>query len=260
MPALCQDVRLTEAGLVSVVNDNQVNKLVDFGAYSQRIAGANPSGVNKDSYTSSNTALQACPTTDGKWAAAATPLPPTPSPAFCDCMTDAAGCVLADSVPASKYGELFHMLCGITDCTDIITNSAEGKYGNYSMCEPRQQLNIILNKYYQEKGQDANACHFDGSAMSKVPSRTVDVCSAMTKNEKEVLEPSIEAVSPEATRTSSSTPCSCTCLCMGMDSVSASRSRGGTVIHMRVNVGIGSFQLGLYVTTAVVAGLGMVLL
>jgi len=251
---------LTSAGLVSVVNENQVNKLSEFGAYSQRIAGANPSGVKKDSYAITNTALQACPTTNSIWAAAATPLPPTPNPALCDCMTDAAGCVLSDSVPTSKYGELFHILCGLTDCGDIITNSVEGKYGNYSMCEPRQQLNIILNKYYEEKGLDTNACHFDGSAMSKVPSRTVDVCAAMAKEGEEVTEESIETVSPDPSHTSSSTPCSCTCLCMGMDVAGTSRSRGGAVTHLRVNVGIGSFQLALYILTAVVTGLGMVIL
>lgn len=241
-----------------MVNENQISKLADFGAYSQRIAGANPSGVKKDTYTSSNTVLQACPTANSIWQAAATPLPPTPNPALCDCMTDAAGCVLSDSVPTSKYGELFHMLCGLIGCGDIIANSVDGKYGNYSMCEPRQQLNIILNKYYEEKGSDVNACHFDGSAMTKVASRTVDECAATAK--EEIEEQSIETVSPEPSRTSSSTPCSCTCLCMGMDTASTSRSRGDTVTHLRVNVGIGSFQLALYILTAVVTGLGMVVL
>lgn len=148
---------LTGLGMVSVVDDNSVSKLADFGAYSQRIGSANPSGINKDSYTESNTALQACPTLDNKWGAAASPLPPTPQPDFCDCMTDVAGCVVADSLPTSSYGDLFNVLCGVTDCSDIASDSTAGEYGNYSMCEPRQQLNIMLNKYYEEKGSDSSA-------------------------------------------------------------------------------------------------------
>ena len=261
-PCLGSDTQLTEVGLVSVVND-QITKLWDFGAYSQRIGSANPTGIDKASYTSTNTALQACPTINSKWAAAATPLPPTPDPAFCDCMVDAAGCVLADSVPSSKYGELFQMICGITNCTDIVTNSMEGKYGNYSMCDPKQQLNIILNKYYLEKDMDSNSCHFDGSAMVKHPSRKIEDCKYLARKQKEkeeVPEETVDEVSPETTSTDSSTPCSCTCMCMGIDSASSPRSRGGVVEISRVDVGIGSFQLGIYVITAIITGLGMVLL
>lgn len=105
---------------------------------------------------------------------------------------------------------------------------------------------------------DTNACYFDGSAVVKFPSRTIENCKDMAK--KEDPEESDDAVSPEVTRTSSSPPCSCTCMCMGVDALSSPRSRGGVVKILRVNIGIGSFQLGVYVMTAIITGLGMVLL
>jgi hypothetical protein len=241
-----------------VVDDNSVSKLVDFGAYSRRMASAHPSGINKESYTPSHTALQECATMNSKWAAAASPLPPTPNPGLCDCVTDATGCMVADSVPSSEYGQLFELVCGMTDCGDIIANSTEGKYGDYSMCGPKQQLNIVLDKYYQEQGSDSSACHFDGAAVTKVASRSREDCNSVAETNNTFTMNGTETVSPEESETSSGAPCSCTCYCMGMDSLNSTRAFAGRAQNLFVAPG--SFQFALSVVIAIVTCFGLVLL
>ena len=247
---------LTVVGLVSVVGGDRVSKLADFDAYSRHIASASPSGIDKESYASTNTALQECPTVNSKWAAA-TPLPPTPDLGLCDCMTDAASCVVADSLPSSEYGELFGVVCGVVDCSNIATDSTEGKYGNYSMCEPRQQLNIILDKYYQEKGSEPSACDFGGSAITKKPSRSAGDCNVVT--EKKTTTNRTNTVSPKETDTSSGSPCSCTCKFMGMDSLDATRSLANSASNL-LSLGSQSLQFGLSLAIGIVAGFVLALL
>ena len=92
------------AGLVSVVDFNQIKKLADFGSYAQRIGGANPTGIGKAGYSPTNTALQTCPSVNDKWAASSA-LPPTPNAELCECLSQASYCVVPDSLPEFKYGQ-----------------------------------------------------------------------------------------------------------------------------------------------------------
>ena len=143
-----------------------------------------PTGVRKDSYSPSNTVLQQCPSLDDDWQAAATPLPPSPNKNLCECMEASLSCVLKPSVPDTKMDTLFGVVCGYGVCSGIEKKAADGYYGAYSICSPRQQLSHVFNRYYNEqvaKGHGSTACNFGGAATTKSPSKPSGACAALLK-------------------------------------------------------------------------------
>ncbi|KAL5046593.1 hypothetical protein BDW71DRAFT_207385 [Aspergillus fruticulosus] len=167
-------------GLVSVVDSTSVSTMADYKYYSSQINAVSPSGTNKASYTPTNTALQSCPAvTSGSWLAKATPLPPTPNTDLCSCMDKTNACVVDSSVDTDDYADLFSIVCGLTECTGISANGTTGSYGAYGMCQSKQQLNWVLNKYYSEQGSVASACDFDGSATTTATTAATGSCSSM---------------------------------------------------------------------------------
>lgn len=166
-------------GLVSVVDSTSVSKLADYTYYSSQINAVSATGTNKASYTPTNTALQSCPSvSSGTWLATASPLPPTPNTDLCSCMDAANACVVDSSVKAADYADLFSVVCGMTECTGVSANGTTGSYGAYGMCQPKQQLNWALNKYYSEQGV-ASACDFSGSASTTSTTEPTGTCSSM---------------------------------------------------------------------------------
>ncbi|KAJ0421482.1 Glucanosyltransferase-domain-containing protein [Aspergillus carlsbadensis] len=166
-------------GLVSIVDSTSVSTMADYKYYSSQINSVSPSGTNKASYTPTNTALQTCPSvSSGAWLAKASPLPPTPNSSLCSCMDASNACVVDSSVSSSDYADLFSVVCGLTDCTGVTANATTGNYGAYGMCQPKQQLNWALNKYYSEQGV-ASACDFSGSAATTSTASATGSCSSM---------------------------------------------------------------------------------
>jgi hypothetical protein len=105
----------------------------------------NPTGVQMDSFTPTNTAIQDCPTEGTAWRASSI-LPPTPNQELCSCMLESLGCVAKDSVDESDYGDLFSFICGgDVDCTGINGNGTTGEYGAFSMCNPSERLSWAMN-------------------------------------------------------------------------------------------------------------------
>ncbi|RAL08729.1 glycoside hydrolase family 72 protein [Aspergillus homomorphus CBS 101889] len=235
-------------GLVSAIDSTSVSKLKDFTYYSEQIQSATPTGTNKASYTPTNTALQSCPTVGSKWQAKASPLPPTPNSELCSCMNAAAGCVVKDSVSSTKYATLFSEVCGYISCTGVFHNGTTGSYGDFGMCEPKQQLNWALNRYWESQNKGVSACSFGGYATTTAAT-TASTCSAMLS---EAGTAGTGSVSSTATATGDSSSSSST-------SSSDSSSSAGHITGSAM-VGVGSLQLGAYVVTAVAAGLGMILL
>lgn len=220
--------------------------MADYKYYSSEIASVNPTGTNKASYTPTNTALQSCPTNGTSWHANPTPLPPTPDQNLCDCIEDASGCVVSDSVSTEKYGDFFDVVCGSTDCSGTKANGTLGEYGAYSMCDLKQKLAFVLNKYYTEQGKAAaTACRFKGSATTKATTSPTGICSAQID---EAGKAGTGSVSTEATATAHSS------------SSSTKWSSGGAPFGMHPSVTVGAFQVGAYMAMAILSGLGMVLL
>lgn len=93
-------------------------------------------------------------------------------------MDAANACVVDSSVKATDYADLFSVVCGMTECTGVSANGTTGSYGAYGMCQPKQQLNWALNKYYSEQGA-ASACDFSGSASTTSTTQPTGTCSSM---------------------------------------------------------------------------------
>ncbi|KAI9927262.1 hypothetical protein ASPWEDRAFT_121651 [Aspergillus wentii DTO 134E9] len=236
-------------GLVSVVDSTSVSKMEDFTSYSNHIATATPSGTNKASYTPTNTALQTCPAVNtASWQAKATPLPPTPNKELCTCMNDAAGCVVSDSVDSSDYGDLFSLICGYTSCDGISANATTGEYGAYSMCQSKQQLNFLLNKYWEAQDKSASACSFGGSATTTATTKATGSCSSLM-GEAGTAGTGTVTSKPTASGDSGE-----------VSSSTSSTSSGSAAMTGSMAVHVGSFQLSAYIATAVLAGIGMIAL
>ena len=234
-------------GLVSVVDSTSVSTMADFKYYSSEIASVNPTGTNKASYTPTNTALRSCPTVGSKWSAKASPLPPSADVNLCECMYDAAGCVVSDSLSTSKYAKLFSTVCGYTDCSGLTANATTGEYGAYGMCSTKQQLAFALNKYYVEQDRAATACNFASSATTKATTAASGTCSAQMK---EAGTAGTGTVTTEATATADTSS--------GSSSTSTSSSGAASGIHSSAS--FGSLQVAIYAGTALLAGVGMIAL
>lgn len=233
---------------MSVVDSSSVSKLADFTSYSAHIASATPSGTNKGSYTPTNTALQSCPSVGTAWEATATPLPPTPNTGLCNCMSAAAKCVVKDSIDTSNYSDLFGVVCGYTDCSGVTANGTTGSYGAYSMCDAKDQLNFIINHYYEKQGQQASACDFGGSATTTATTEPTGTCNALMS---QAGSAGTGTVTSQPTGGAGGAGASGT----------ASSSQGVAVPGVVVgSVGFGQMQFGAYVVSAVMAALGMLLL
>lgn len=147
-------------GLVSV-DGNSVSTLGDFSNYVNQIKSISPSLAKA---SSASTSTLSCPgNSDSTWTAA-TNLPPTPDKDVCDCLSDSLTCQVDSSVDEEKYGDLFGVVCGEVDCSDISANGTTGVYGAFSFCSDKDKLSYVLNKYYEENDKSESACDFDGSA------------------------------------------------------------------------------------------------
>ncbi|KAG7191557.1 1,3-beta-glucanosyltransferase gas1 [Scheffersomyces spartinae] len=148
-------------GLVSV-KGNSVSTLGDFSNYVKEIKSVTPSLAKASSGGSSSTL--SCPgNSDSTWTAA-TNLPPTPEKDVCDCLAGTLTCQVDSSVSKKDYGDLFGIVCGKIDCSDISGNGTTGVYGAFSFCSDKDKLSYVLNKYYEENDKAKSACAFDGSA------------------------------------------------------------------------------------------------
>ncbi|GME71833.1 unnamed protein product [[Candida] boidinii] len=148
-------------GLVTIEN-NEVSTLADFDNLKSELANIDPTYATMSDASASATELS-CPTGNANWKVSNN-LPPTPDKQVCLCLESSLDCVVADDIDEEDYGDLFGVLCGLIDCSDISVDSVNGTYGAFSYCSPKEKLSYLLNKYYEENGSNNSACDFDGSA------------------------------------------------------------------------------------------------
>lgn len=232
-------------GLVSVVDSTSVSTMTDFKYYSSEIASVNPTGTNKASYTPTNTVLQSCPTVGSSWQAKFSPLPPAPDANLCECIYEGSACVASSSLSSSEMGSLLSTVCGYTDCGGVSANATTGEYGAYSMCEIKYKLAFVLNKYYNEQSKDSSACDFSSSATTKATTAATGTCSSQIK---EAGTAGTGTVTTEATATA------------GLSSSSSTASSAGTPVIIHSSVTVGYFQISVYMATALLTGVGMIVL
>ncbi|OAL38787.1 hypothetical protein AYO20_01993 [Fonsecaea nubica] len=249
-------------GLVTVSGDS-VSTLADFNALSTQIAQIDPTGVNANDYTPTNTAAASCPSVGDDWQASSS-LPPTPNQELCECMFNALTC-RPNNVPTDEIGDLFGVVCGLADgvCDGIAANATTGDYGAYSMCNAEQQLGWALNTYYEQQaaqGNGASACDFSGSASTASPTSPSGNCATLISQAGNGGTGTVTSA-PSGTGGSGSSS--------GSGSGSSSGSGGSSSGSGSANAGIhgistpshvGVMQLVVYLTIAFVSGAGMILL
>ena len=240
---------------MSVGSDNKATTLKDFDNLSSQIAKVNPTGPNSASYTPSNNP-QACPTTS-TWQAS-TDLPPTPNEAICNCMMSNLKCVAKSSLSGDDIKKAFDYICGsniggTNNCQGINSNGSTGVYGAYSMCNGTERLSWAYNQYYlnqtsNNSGND-NACDFSGSAQTQ-SAKPASSCSSI-----------ISQAGAQGTGTVTNAPAATGISGSGNGNGGGSSTSKAAAIVLTVPAfDLGILKLAAYVTSAMLVGVGMVLL
>ncbi|KAF7198092.1 1,3-beta-glucanosyltransferase [Pseudocercospora fuligena] len=166
-------------GLVTV-DGNSVTTNDDFDNLKSQLGKISPTGVNSASYSPTNSPAS-CPSGGSDWNAKATPLPPSPNKQLCSCMYTSLGCVVAGNTDTDNYGDLFGTVCGLGDdvCAGITANASTGSYGAYSMCNSTEQLAFAFNQYYLSQNSAADACDFNGAAVTKSATSASGTCETL---------------------------------------------------------------------------------
>jgi hypothetical protein len=184
-------------GLVSI-DGTKASTMKNYDALATVIAKVDPSGVDADSYTPTNSP-QACPDITDTWHVTGDALPPTPDNDLCECMYKSLGCVPAAKLDSEDYGDIFGYICGLEGnlCAGINGNPETGIYGAYGMCTAAQKLGFVLDTYYRSANQAASACDFDGQAVTQ-RSNAPDTCSAALASASSVNAIAATATAPVA--------------------------------------------------------------
>ncbi|KAK3677393.1 hypothetical protein LTR78_002931 [Recurvomyces mirabilis] len=239
-------------GLVSV-SGNTVTTNQDFDNLKQQLSNVTVSGVAMASYSPTNSAA-ACPSQDAKWAAAATPLPPSPNQQLCSCMYNSLGCVVASGASADAYGTLFGQVCGYggSICAGISHNASTGTYGAYGMCNSTEQLAYAFNQYYVGQSAVASACSFGGSATTKPTSSAAGACQTLL-NQAGTAGTGTVTSQPSGTGAAGGSSGS-----SGSGSASSSKAAAGMIGVPSMETGL--LPMAFIVTMAAVSGMGMIFL
>ena len=241
------------SGLITLGSDNKVTKLPDYSALSSQIAKVTPTGPNSASYSPTNSP-QGCPTTDSQWQAV-TQLPPTPNTASCDCMYSNLTCVAKSDLSDSKIQSQFGFICDPSlgnNCGGVTANASTGAYGTWSMCNATQRLSWAFNEYYLNQTatntKNTDPCDFSGTAQ-KVSPKPANSCKSVLSQAGAAATGSI---------TNAPTPTGGSGGSGGSGSSSSSKGAAGVVGVPAFD--LTSLKLGAYVCTAVLLGMGMMLL
>lgn len=172
-------------GLVSIDSLGSASTLGDFNNLKSQLQSVSFSAesINPSATSTGTSNVTSCPAVDGGWLAN-TALPPTPDNNICKCMQNSLSCVIKDSVDSEDYGDLFGYICGPdggVDCGGISGNATSGKYGAYSGCNAKAQLDFVANLYYKKNGGDASACDFNGSGTTQSASTGSACASVISK-------------------------------------------------------------------------------
>jgi 1,3-beta-glucanosyltransferase GAS1 len=168
-------------------------------------------------------------------------------------MMSSLSCTAKANIDSTAISEQFSYVCGqdAAACAGIVANATTGIYGAYSMCTAQQKLSFAFNQYYILQKKASTACDFGGLAQTQTAS-TASECAAL-----------VSAAGTAGTATVTAVPTAASAVGTGSSSGSASSASSsaaavGSVVIPRFQAGL--LSLGAYVTVAVMAGAGMVLL
>ena len=222
------------------------------------MASVSPSSTDINAYNPALT-TPSCPdvtsTGSAQWLATATPLPPTPNQALCQCEMNTLGCVSSSNDP-NTYGNDFNYICGSggSVCNGIAANGTTGQFGAYGMCSPQQQLSFVMNQYFKAHNSQASACSFNGHASTQAARSPSGSCQSLIQQAGTDGAGTV----PQPTGNSNSQGTSSGGSGGGAPGTSSSKAAAKAVSIPAFDTGI--LQLGVYIVGAVVTGAGMILL
>jgi len=149
-------------GLVNISADGtSVTTLTDFTNLKSQYTTATGSSLAMASYTPTVSLPVSCPASNASWPVS-TNLPPTPNSGECACIASQLTCVSTYTEGDSEIGTAIGEICGTSSsaCSSIAGNGTLGTYGDLSMCDPLQQLNIAMDVYYNAQSRVASACQW----------------------------------------------------------------------------------------------------
>lgn len=167
-------------GLVNISSDgSSVATLTDFNNLKSQYTTATGSSLAISSYTPSVSLPVSCPQSNASWPVA-TALPPTPNSGECDCVASSLTCISTYSLGDDAIGTAIGEICGTSAsaCASISGNGTTGTYGDLSMCNPLQQLNIAMDVYYNAQGRAATACQWSFATTTSVSGVTNSAAAA----------------------------------------------------------------------------------
>ncbi|KAH7032634.1 glycoside hydrolase family 72 protein [Microdochium trichocladiopsis] len=155
----------------------------NFKVLESQMKKIDPTVVQMDSYTPTNTP-QACPNVGTNWKVTGSALPPTPNADLCTCAYNAAKCRQADKLDVEDYGAIFDYICknDAAACAGIKADTETGVYGPYVMCNPKEQLAVVLDAYYANQKGRADACDFKGAAQLVSNPNAAPSCTAQLES------------------------------------------------------------------------------
>ncbi|KTW29036.1 uncharacterized protein T551_02310 [Pneumocystis jirovecii RU7] len=164
-------------GLVIIHNDDSVSPREDYHHLKNQLSLVNPKLLTSSKYTPTEQPPE-CPVNNQHWSVS-TNLPPVPNSELCACASSASSCVSVSDISDNEMADIFSYICSEIDCRAISKNGQTGIYGAYSVCLPRDQLNVILGLYHRKHNRDS-ACFFKGSAFVTTP-RSSKSCSSLLR-------------------------------------------------------------------------------
>lgn len=241
-------------GLVSVTGDDSVSKLADFASYSSRLHAVSPTLLNAAKFTPTNTALQACPTVGSDWAVNPTGLPPTPDKDVCTCMTESLTCVAKPNLTGEVIGDLFGTVCTLSAsaCAGFNFDTSKATYGAYLGCAAQDKLSLAFNSYYLEQKSDPTACDFGGNATVVKAASAASSCKSLIASASQAASTGGSGPGLGSAAGSSSSSSS------GSSPTTSKAANAGITMHASLSIGMWCW-VG-YFSTAILSGVGMMLL
>ncbi|TID14867.1 hypothetical protein CANINC_004538 [Pichia inconspicua] len=241
-------------GLVSI-EDGKVSTLPDFNNLKTEMEKISPTYATASDASKSAHSF-ACPPTGADWKAA-TALPPTPNEEICKCVHDSVSCAVSDDVDEEDFGDLFSVVCNYVNCDEINADGVKGQYGSFSFCSPKEKLNFVLNKYYEDQNKNRKACDFSGSA-TIVSASSASSCSALMKNASQTFTNERNSSSKTSSNESSKTSDSSSTV----SSISSTSKAAGSTINAPLSSfkGLSTTYIITLMSSMIVGGISVVLM
>lgn len=150
-------------GVVKVNEAGEVEKLDDFEFLKGEFTKAKPNKVTKSEFLRELPERKEleCPSSSRNWQSS-NHTPPKPNVDKCNCLNKILPCQVLPYENSAEYNNLFDLVCGKVDCSDIAADGKKGIYGKFADCTPEQKLALQISKLYVQRKDSSDTCPMGG--------------------------------------------------------------------------------------------------